>query len=88
MDDRGDELRVTVRPPQDVLDTLVPQGWVTVDGVSLTVAALGPTAFTVALIPATRRITTLGALRTGDRVNVEGDPIGKHVARRLAVHSF
>lgn len=80
-DDRGDELRVTIRVSPAVHETLVPQGWVAVDGVSLTVAALASDTFTVALIPTTRDLTTLGALAEGDRVNVEGDPLGKHVRR-------
>jgi riboflavin synthase alpha subunit len=38
----------------------------------------------VALIPTTLEVTTLGALRKGDRVNLEGDPVGRHVTRWLA----
>lgn len=83
LDDRGDELRVTIEGPDDVLTSLVPQGWVTVDGVSLTVAALGERDFTVALIPTTRELTTLGSLSAGSHVNLEGDPLGKHVRRWL-----
>jgi riboflavin synthase alpha subunit len=52
---------------------LLPKGSVAVDGVSLTVVDVEPGAFTVALIPTTRRITTLGRLRKGDRVNLEPD---------------
>lgn len=52
---------------------LTPKGSVAVDGVSLTVVDVEPEAFTVALIPTTRRITTLGAVRRGTRVNLETD---------------
>ena len=84
VDPRGDETRLTVRAPRAVLDTLVEKGWVAVDGASLTVAAVGGTTFTVALIPETLRVTTLGAARRGTHVNLEGDPLGKQVAAHLA----
>ena len=48
---------------------------------SLTIAALGGEGLTVALIPHTRKITTLGALTAGDEVNIEVDVIAKHVER-------
>ena len=50
---------------------------------SLTVADLTDDTFSVALIPATLDITTLGRARPGTRVNLEGDPLGKHVGRWL-----
>jgi riboflavin synthase len=58
----------------------IPQGSITVDGVSLTVNALpGPELVQVSLIPHTRDETTLGGIAVGDRVHVEGDLIGKYV---------
>ena len=73
------------RPSRDLEPLLVPQGAVAVDGVSLTVAALGPGFFEVMLIPQTLRATTLGALRPGQAVNLEMDVIGKYVVRALAL---
>jgi riboflavin synthase len=68
------------------LDALmIPQGSVAVDGVSLTIAALGRGWLEVMLIPHTLGATTLGRLVVGDRVNVEADVIGKYVARSLAL---
>jgi riboflavin synthase len=64
---------------------LIPQGSVAVDGVSLTVAALGAAAFEVMLIPHTLAATTLGRLAAGQAVNLETDVIGKYVQRSLAV---
>ncbi len=60
---------------------LVPKGSVAVDGVSLTVVEAGPDSFTVALIPTTRRISTLGRLRRGRRVNVELDALARRPSR-------
>ncbi|MDD8026418.1 MAG: riboflavin synthase [Acidobacteriota bacterium] len=57
----------------------IPQGSVGIDGVSLTVAALGSSTFEVELIPETLDRSNLSALRAGDPVNVECDMIGKYV---------
>src|SRR6266508_1881347 len=62
---------------------IVMKGFITLDGVSLTVAALGKTYFGIALIPHTAERTTLGALRVGDAVNVEVDIVAKYVERLL-----
>ena len=51
------------------------------DGVSLTVNEAGADAFTVLIIPHTLKGTTLGALKTGDRVNLEIDPMARYAAR-------
>jgi len=64
---------------------LIPKGSVAVDGVSLTVAALGRRVFEIMLIPHTLAATTLGRLRTGQRVNIEVDVIGKYLQRALAL---
>jgi riboflavin synthase len=64
---------------------LIPKGSVAVDGVSLTVAALGATAFEIMVIPHTLERTTLGGLRAGRRVNLEMDVIGKYVLRALSL---
>jgi len=57
------------------------KGFITLDGVSLTIAALGKTFFEIALIPHTAERTTLGALAPGDLVNVETDVLAKYVER-------
>jgi riboflavin synthase len=62
---------------------LVEKGSVCVDGVSLTVAGLDDEAFSVALIPHTLAVTTLGSLEVGDPVNLEVDVIAKYVEALL-----
>ncbi len=73
VDEHGSGRRVWIRPPRRFLDALVAKASVAVEGVSLTVAEVLPDRFSVALIPITQRETTLGALGTGDRVNLESD---------------
>lgn len=72
---------VWFRPNKRVLADIVPKGSVAVDGVSLTVVEVNKGAFSVALIPETRRRTTLDALKPGDLVNVETDLLPKYVHR-------
>jgi riboflavin synthase len=67
--------------PNDVLRYCVEKGSISVDGTSLTVAALDDAGFAVALVPHTLEATTLGTLEPGDAVNLEADVIGKYVER-------
>ena len=59
------------------------RGPITVDGISLTVSALGDDWFEVSLIPTTRELTTLGPAQAGDPVNLEVDVIAKYVERLM-----
>lgn len=67
----------TLRIDTELAAHMIPKGSVTVDGVSLTIVDVDDGAFTVALIPTTRRITTLGKIRKGARVNLELDLMTK-----------
>ena len=69
--------------PEALAPEVAEKGSVAIDGVSLTVAALGAGWLEVALIPATLAATTVSALRTGDRVNLETDVLAKYVRRAL-----
>ncbi len=75
----GPEWRVRVSPNKELMDYMVPKGAVTLDGVSLTLAALGADWVEVALIPTTLDITTLGGLKEGETVNIEADVFAKTV---------
>ncbi len=75
--------RAAVSFPSDGRPFLVSKGSVAVNGVSLTVAALGPSFFEVELIPATLETTNLGLLRAGAAVNLEYDIIGKYVYNNM-----
>ena len=76
------ELSVAVPPHLERY--LVEKGSIAVDGISLTVAALRPRGFSVAVIPYTLERTNLRAARPGDRVNLEIDVIAKYVERLIA----
>jgi riboflavin synthase len=84
--ERWDVVRITV--PDGLARYLVEKGSVAVDGVSLTVSALGggpgeQSWFEVSLIPTTLAVTTLGRIGPGASVNLEADVIGKYVERML-----
>lgn len=63
----------TLRVETPLASQMIPKGSIAVEGVSLTLVEVGDGSFSVALIPTTRRITTLGALRPGAKVNLELD---------------
>src|SRR5919201_1328414 len=77
----GGAARLRFALPKTLARYLVMKGFVALDGVSLTIAALGRSSFDVALIPHTAERTTLGALREGDLVNLETDVVAKYVER-------
>lgn len=72
-----------VRMPADLLRYVVEKGSITVDGVSLTVVDVLDDGFTVAVIPHTAEVTTLGRRQPGDRVNLEVDVMAKYAERLL-----
>jgi riboflavin synthase len=76
------DLRIAV--PPDIARYLVVKGSITVDGCSLTVVDALPTEFSVAVIPHTAAVTTLGRRRPGDRVNLEVDVLAKYVEKLLS----
>lgn len=85
----GDDWRITVRPPAELMPVITPKGSITIDGVSLTVAEVDVRAgtFGVALIPTTLAATTLGEAFEGGRCNLETDVLARtviHYARHYA----
>lgn len=66
-------------------NALVPKGSVAVDGISLTVVDVDGEKFSVSLIPHTLAITSLGAKKKGDRVNIETDILSKYIAKARIV---
>jgi riboflavin synthase len=82
VDDASGEIGVALDPA--LLRYVVEKGSIALDGVSLTVAAVDDRSLTVALIPETRRRTTLGAARPGTRLNVEVDVLAKHLEKLVA----
>jgi riboflavin synthase len=75
--------RFTFAAPADLLRYVVEKGSVAVDGISLTVTAVGDDGFDVAAIPHTLAVTTLGHKTEGAAVNLEADLIAKYVERLL-----
>lgn len=79
----GSAVWYTVEAVPTLLQYMVEKGSVAIDGVSLTIAAVTETDFSVSLIPHTAGVTILGGKRPGDVVNLETDVIGKYVEKLL-----
>ena len=82
-EDMTDMARFTLRAPPDLARFIAPKGSVTLDGVSLTVNDVAGGTFSVLIIPHTLAVTTFGALRQGDDVNLEIDTMARYAARLM-----
>lgn len=80
----GEWIAMWFRVPEPLSRLMVSKGSVAVDGISLTVVHVERERFSVALIPHTLSVTTLGARKVGDCVNIETDILGKYVQKLLA----
>jgi riboflavin synthase len=76
-------LTLRIELPASVRRYVVEKGSLAVDGVSLTVASVHEDGVSIAVIPHTREVTTLGSVRPGDPVNVEADLLAKYVERLM-----
>lgn len=74
----GQGFRITLERPLSLHRYLVEKGYVAIDGISLTIASVFETQFTIALIPETAERTTLGQKQDGATVNLEVDPIARY----------
>ena len=79
----GNAILMTISADTEILRGIVEKGSVALDGISLTVAAVGTADFTVSLIPHTRTVTNLGAKRVGSPLNIETDILGKYALKLL-----
>ncbi len=80
----GDARRVDIEFPPEMAPLFIDKGSVAIDGTSLTINEVGAKTFWIAVIPETQAKTTIATKRPGDRVNLEGDVLGKYVLRALA----
>jgi riboflavin synthase len=79
----GGSKRYTIKPPAHLARFIAAKGSVALDGVSLTVNEVDGATFGVNIIPHTQAVTAFGALRPGDRLNMEIDVIARYVARLM-----
>ena len=79
----GRTVLLTVEVPAAILRYCIQKGSITIDGVSLTINTVLERGVSVAIVPHTANVTTLGVKQPGDSVNLESDLIGKYVERLL-----
>jgi riboflavin synthase len=84
-EDLTDMARIALRAPHALARFIAPKGSVTLDGVSLTVNAVEGDTFSVLVIPHTLQVTTFGALKKRDGLNLEVDLIARYAARLTAM---
>ena len=81
---KGEDYQLQVSAPDPVMRYVVHKGSIAVDGISLTVAAMEKSCFTIWIIPHTFNLTALKERAVGDAVNLEADMLGKYVERFIA----
>ena len=81
---KGRDFQLRIKCGRVLAAQSVLKGSITVDGVSLTISAIGNDWLGVDLIPTTAKDTILGAKKVGDKVNLEGDIVGKYIAKNMA----
>ena len=86
--DQGDWSDYWFSVPRQQAREMASKGSIAVDGVSLTIVASQPDRFSVALIPFTLAVTTLGSMKVGDKVNLETDILAKYVQRFIESKSW
>lgn len=82
----GNDLKVEISAPKEILRYCIKKGSIAVDGISLTIVDVLSDSFTVVIIPHTAKMTTLGIKRAGQRVNLESDIIAKYVEKFVREH--
>jgi len=87
-EDHGDWSFFWFELPRRLSRQMASKGSVAVDGVSLTIVDSGPDRFSVALIPYTLAVTTLGPLQAGEKVNLETDVLAKYVERLIEARNW
>jgi riboflavin synthase len=81
--DLPDMARLTLRTPQPLMRFIAPKGSVALDGISLTINDVTDESYSVLIIPHTLKVTTLGAVQAGDRLNIEIDLMARYAARLM-----
>ena len=82
--EEGNGWRIFINAPETVLRYILKKGSIAIDGISLTIADVDKKGFSIAMIPHTAKLTTLGFKSAGESVNLEADIIGKYVERLLS----
>ena len=80
----GNDFLLTIHVPSELTRYIVAKGSLSIEGISLTVAAIDGIEVRVAIIPHTAEVTNLGSLKVGDPINLEVDVIAKYVEKMIS----
>ena len=80
----NDSAILSINIETEFLKYCLPKGSIAIDGISLTITTISDNIISIALIPHTLKMTTLGSKKNGDLVNIETDIIGKYVERLMS----
>jgi len=84
----GEYSKIWIRVPETMTQWMIQKGAISLDGISMTLVDVEKNLFSVAVIPKTMEITTLGTKKEGDSLNIEVDMIAKYVQKLLSGKEF
>lgn len=85
--DHSNALLVKIGLPEKLAKFLVPKGYVTLDGMSITIIEAAPQWFTVTFIPHTQQVTHVSRYQVGDHINIEVDILGKYIEKLVGAYT-
>ncbi|PID78072.1 MAG: riboflavin synthase [Deltaproteobacteria bacterium] len=83
VEEKGNAIIIRINAPENIMKYIIEKGSVAVDGTSLTINSWGEGFFSLAVIPHTRNLSTIGSKKVGERVNLESDVIGKYIEKLI-----
>lgn len=83
VEERSNAIIITVSAPANIMKYVIEKGSVAVDGTSLTINSCGENFFSLAVIPHTKNLSTIGSKKVGSRVNLEADVVGKYIEKLI-----
>jgi len=83
VEERSNAIIIKIKAPSNIMKYVIEKGSIAVDGTSLTINSVGEDFFSLAIIPHTKGLSTIGSRKTGDRVNLEADVIGKYIEKLI-----
>jgi riboflavin synthase len=83
VEERSNAIIIKIKAPLNIMKYVIDKGSIAVDGTSLTINSVGDDFFSLAIIPHTKGLSTIGSRKTGDKVNLEADVIGKYIEKLI-----
>ncbi|MDY0133327.1 MAG: riboflavin synthase [Desulforegulaceae bacterium] len=83
VEERSNAIIISIKAPLNIMKYVIDKGSIAVDGTSLTINSVEQDSFSLAIIPHTKGLSTIGSRKAGEKVNLEADMIGKYIEKLI-----